>query len=683
MSVNGRRVFGLSVPSAVSAAPIAGSTAAILVALAGSAGAADGVVPTKAAPISSSASPAYDWSGLYAGGHVAYSVGRANSTLSDPDPTASTNPFNSQYGGLQAGYNYVLPSRLLLGIETDITFPQFFENGTIFTGGTPQGTTVTDQIDYIATLRGRFGYAFDHWLIYGTGGFAWSQARFGETPGIASDEDKILLTRTGWALGLGAELAIAPDWSLRIEYLYDRFGTVAGVFPSGTGYQSVFDIQTLRIGLDRKLGWADANTTANTGSDAWPLAPGSWNVHGQFTFIEQGYPAFHSPYQGPNSLTAASQAQDTASMTGFVGFRPWDGTKIYVDPEITQGEGLSTTLGVAGFPNTEAQKASFPMPRFNMARIYVQEIFGLGGEQETIDDGPNQLAGKEDISRITLTAGKLAVTDFFDNNAYANDGRTQFFNWQLFCCGSYDWTMDQISYTWGAMAELNQKFWAFRAGYFLVPAVSNTDDFDMRFPDGEYIGELELRYSLFAQPGKLRLMAWANRANMGTYAAALAEPITTPNYPDITLTRAVRTNYGFAANFEQAINGDLGLFSRASWSPGLDEIIGWTDCDESVSAGAVLKGTSWGRPNDRIGVAGVIDGLSSEAQAYFAAGGLGILIGDGTLNYRLEKIVETYYSYSLNSWSSITFDYQFVADPAYNADRGPVHIFAGRLHAEF
>ena len=488
-------------------------------------------------PVKAPAAPApfYDWTGFYVGGHVANSVGRANSTLSDPEPTASTNPFNSQYGGLQAGYNYVLPSRLLLGIETDITFPQFFENGGIFTGGTAQGTTVTDQIDYIATLRGRFGYAFDHWMIYGTGGFAWSQARFGETPGVGSDEDKILLTRTGWALGLGAELAIAPGWTARVEYLYDRFGTVAGVFPSGTGYQSAFDIQALRLGLDRKLGWADADMAANGSSDPWPIASDRWNVHGQFTFVEQGYPAFHSPYQGQNSLSGASQAKDTASATAFIGFRPWDGTDIYINPEITQGFGLSDTLGVAGFPNFEAQKASFPMPRFDLARVYVQQTFGLGGEQETIEDGPNQIARKEDISRLTIIAGKLAVTDFFDNNAYAHDGRTQFFNWNVDCCGSYDWTMDQISYTWGAMAELNQKFWAVRAGYFLVPAVSNTDDFDMRFPDGEYIGELELRYSLVSQPGKLRLMAWANRANMGSYAAALAEPITTPNYPDITL----------------------------------------------------------------------------------------------------------------------------------------------------
>jgi high affinity Mn2+ porin len=263
----------------------------------------------------------------------------------------------------------------------------------------------------------------------------------------------------------------------------------------------------------------DADTPASASSNPWLIAPGSWNVHGQFTFIEQGYPGFRSPYQGPKSLSGADQAKDTASATAFIGFRPLDGTDIYINPELTQGFGLSETVGVAGFPSTEAQKASFPMPRFNLARVYVQQTFGLGGERETIEDGPNQIAGKKDISRITLIAGKLAVTDFFDNNAYAHDGRTQFINWQLYCCGSYDWTMDQISYTWGAMAELNQKFWAFRAGYFLVPIVSNNDDFDMRFPDGEYISELELRYSLVSQPGKLRLMAWANRANMGSYAS--------------------------------------------------------------------------------------------------------------------------------------------------------------------
>jgi high affinity Mn2+ porin len=422
----------------------------------------------------------------------------------------------------------------------------------------------------------------------------------------------------------------------------------------------------------------------NSSSSSWALDPNSWNVHGQLTYVEQGYPAFHSPYQGANSLTGANQIQNTTSATAFVGYRPWDGSEIYINPELMQGFGLNNTLGVAGFPNGEAQKSDFPMPRLDIARLIVRQTFGLGGEQEAVEDGPNQLAGKQDISRITVTAGRFAVLDIFEGNTYSHDPRVDFLNWNMYCCGSYDQTMDKIGYTWGAAAELNQKSWAFRAGYFLVPTVSNVNSYDTHiFERGEYIGELELRYSLFSQPGKLRLMGWANIANMGSYADALAMPVSTPNYPDITQTRQVRTNYGFVVNMEQAITSDLGIFSRASWSPGLVEIIGWTDCDESLSFGTVLKGSAWGRPDDKIGVAGVVEGLSPIARAYFAAGGLGILIGDGQLNYRPEHILEAYYAYSLNKWATLTIDYQFIANPGYNADRGPVSVFSGRLHAQF
>ena len=630
--------------------------------------------------------PRFDWSGFYVGGHTAYGRGHLGNTLSDPDAFGSSNSFGSLYGGLQTGYNYVLPSRLLLGVEGDVSFPNFLEDGLILGRATAQGTNVTDQIDYIATLRGRVGYASDHWLFYGTGGYAFSQARLVESPGVVSDEDKVLPMRTGWVAGIGTEVAIAPDWTARLEYLYDHFGSVTGLFPSGTRYQSAFDIQMLRLGLNYKVDWtgAGATTAKAAPADTWPIAPDNWNIHGQFTLIGQGYPAFHSPYEGPQSLGGASQFQNTTSATAFIGVRPWDGGEIYVDPELMQGFGLSNTVGVAAFPNGEAQKSNFPMGRFNIARAYLRQTFGLGGEQETIADGPNQLGGKEDISRFTITVGKMSVIDFFDNNTFSHDPRRDFLNWNMYCCGSYDFTMDKISYTWGGLAELNQKHWAFRLGYFLVPTVSNVNTFDTHIPDrGQYIGELELRYALFAQPGKLRLMGWANRATAGSYSEALALPVTSPNYPDITLTRKVRTNYGFVANLEQAITDDLGMFSRASWDAGQTEKIGWTDCDESFSLGAVLKGTSWGRPDDKIGVGGVIEGLSPEARAYFAAGGLGILIGDGELNYRNEKVLEAYYAYALNRWVTLSFDYQFVTDPAYNADRGPVSIFAGRLHAEF
>jgi high affinity Mn2+ porin len=625
----------------------------------------------------------YDWSGFYLGGHVGYSRGYGRNTLFDPNPMAASSSFGSLFGGLQFGYNYLPPSRLLLGIEGDISFPNYLDDGIVASRSTPS-SAVTEKLDFVSTVRGRAGYVFDHWLFYATGGLAWSQARFLEDSN-STGNDKILRMRTGWALGAGAELAIAPGWTARLEYLYDRLGKASGNFPSGTAYESTtVGLNSVWLGLNRKLDWTGGTINSRDVGDSWAIDPSSWNVHGQLTFIEQGYPAFRSPYQGTNSLTGASQIQNTTSATAFVGYRPWDGTEVYINPELMQGFGLNNTLGVAGFPNGEAQKSNFPMPRIDIARVFVRQTFGLGGEQETIEDGPNQLAGKQDISRITVTAGRFAVLDIFEGNSYSRDPRVDFLNWNMYCCGSYDVTMDKIGYTWGAAAELNQKYWAFRAGYFLVPAVSNVNSYDTHISErGEYIGELELRYSLFSQPGKFRLMGWANIANMGGYADALAMPVTTPDYPDITQTRHVRTNYGFVANLEQAITADLGIFSRASWSPGRVELIGWTDCDQSLSFGAVLKGGAWGRPDDKIGVGGVVEGLSSIARAYFAAGGLGILIGDGQLNYRPERILEAYYAYSLNKWATLTFDYQFVDNPGYNADRGPVSIFSGRLHAQF
>jgi high affinity Mn2+ porin len=515
--------------------------------------------------------------------------------------------FGSLFGGSQFGYNHMLPSRLLVGIEGDFSFSNYLDDVIVASRSTA-ASAVTEKLDFVSTMRGRVGYSFDRWLFYATGGFAWSQARFLENANSTGDADKVLRMRTDWALGAGAELAIAPGWTARLKYLYDHLGEASGTFPSGTGFESsTVNLNSLRLGLNRKLDWIAADTASGNKGDSWAIDPGSWNVHGQLNYIEQGYPAFRPPYQGANSLAGASQIQNTLSATAFLGYRPWDGTEIYVNPELMQGFGLNDPLGVAGFPNGDAQKSNFPVPRIDIARLFVRQTFGFGGEQETIEDGPNQLAGKQDFSRITVTAGRFAVIDIFDGNIYSHDPRVDFLKWNRYCCGSYDLTMDRIGYTWGAVAERNQKSWAFRAGYFLVPVVSNTNSYNTHILErGEYIGELELRYSLFSQPGKLRLMGWANIANMVGYAEALAMPVTTPNYPQ---TRQVRANYGFFANIEQALTNELGISSRASWSPGLAEIIGWTDCDKSLSFGAVLKGNAWGRPDDKIGVAGVVEGL--------------------------------------------------------------------------
>ncbi len=656
----------------------------MLVALAATtrAPAADNLV-IKAANIPST----YNWAGFYVGGSIGYSRGQAQATLADPVPTGSNNSFGGLYAGAQLGYNFLLWPRMLIGVEADILFPYYLSRDDESVSRITPAQQLTEKIDYIGTLRGRLGYAFDHWLVYVTGGFAYSGARVLQTLVGAGDEVKALRMRTGATLGVGAELAVAPGWTTRFEYLYSRFGSISAEFPSDTQYASTFDVHSLRLGLNRKLGGVETDAALAKGESPLAAEFSNWNLHGQTTFAEQGYFHFRSPYEGVNSLSGANQAKNTVSTTAFLGLRLWEGGELYFAPEVAQGFGLSGTLGLGGFSNGEAQKAGFPYPHYNTSRLFLRQTFGLGGEQEIMEDGPLQLAGKVDISRITLTVGKFFAPDFVNNNAYADEPRTTFLNWAIWNAGAFDFSADQLGYSWGAFIELNQKAWAVRAGYALMNVESNANNFDMRlFRRGTYWVETENRYTLFSQPGKLRLVGWLNSAFAGSYANALDLVALNPELDPtdaLTQTRQGRIKFGFIVNVEQAISEQFGIFSRLSWNDGKNEIMAFTDIDASASLGGVWKGSLWGRPFDRIGVGGAINALSSDHRTYIAVGGLGILIGDGQLNYREEKILETYYSLGFNKWTSLTFDYQRIVNPAYNADRGPVSIYTARFHSSF
>jgi high affinity Mn2+ porin len=407
--------------------------------------------------------------------------------------------------------------------------------------------------------------------------------------------------------------------------------------------------------------------------------PEDWSIHTQYTLIGQGYPRFRSPYQGTNSLPGGGQFRETMSQTTYLGRRLWNGGELHFNPEFNQGFGLADTIGLAGFPNGEAQKAGEHVPKLNIARLYLKQTIGLGGEQEFIADGLNQIAGPKDLSRLTISAGKLAVNDLFDNNAYAHDPRNDFMNWAIWEGGAYDYAADQKGYTDGVAVDLNQKEWAFRFGYFLEPKFSNSGDLDtLVFQRGGYQAEIEQRYEISSQPGRLRVLGFVNRALMGSYSRAL----TTPDL-NIAQTRKDRFKTGFVLNLEQALDEDLGVFARFSYNDGSNQIMSFTDIDRSGLLGIRFKGGNWGRPSDTIGVAGVVNALSRREGAFIDAGGLGILIGDGKLNYATENIIETYYRYQLADPVAVTFDYQLFVNPAYNQARGPVSVFTVRLHFEF
>jgi len=637
-----------------------------LLVLDGSAVAAD--MPVRAAHIQS----VFDWTGLYIGAHAGYSRGSSSAVLSDPAAIAASNAFSGMIGGVQAGYNYRLPSGMLLGVEADITFPNYLTSNSVVSSLATARSAVTEQWDYVGTARGRVGYAAGPWLAYATGGLAWAGERF--------LDEKTLNVRFGWAAGGGVEYGFAPDWSVRLEYLYSRFGTADIRFASGTQYTSTLDFQSLRVGLNRKIDWPGSGNFTPKTSLTDPESD-RWEIHGQTTFLPQGYPAFHAPYSGPNSLTPAPQFQDTWSNSLFLNTRLWEGGEVYYNPELLQGFGLNNTVGAAGFPNGEAQKSNFPFPHYNTSRLFVRQTFGFGGEQEELASGPLQLARKADVSRLTLQAGKFSVADVFDGNSYARDPRKDFMNWSLWASGAFDYAADKLGLGYGVTAELNQKQWALRSGYFLVDAVSNSNNFDTKiFQRGGYVLELETRYSLLSQPGKLRTIAWLNSAFSGSYRETLNDP---PLDLDIAQTRRGRIKYGYVINLEQALSDEVGLFGRWSWNDGKTEIMAFTDIDASLSLGTSIKGKRWDRPDDVIGIGGAINALSQDHRDFLAAGGLGPLIGDGRLNYRRERILETYYAFALNKAVTLTADYQFIANPAYNADRGPVHVFSGRLHGEF
>lgn len=411
-------------------------------------------------------------------------------------------------------------------------------------------------------------------------------------------------------------------------------------------------------------------------------SPEPWNLHGQATVVSQAHGAFTSPYQGPNSLRPGREQATSFTTTLMAGWRPWWNTEAYLDLEGAAGKGVSSVLGLAGAPNGETYRVGNPDFRASVARLLVRQTFGLGGEAQKVEDDAHQLGGVRDSRRIIVHAGKFSVMDVFDANAHAHDPRSQFLNWTLMGHGAWDYPADTRGYTWGFATELYWDSWAFRHGRFAEPLEANQLEMDHGFAraHGDVV-EVEHDHAFGDKPGAVRVMAFRNTARMGDYRQSLAEA---PAAPDVTSTRAQgRVKQGWGLNLEQALTADLGTFARWSWSDGRTESWAFTEVDRSVSAGVTLRGSSWSRPLDRVGAAFVQNGLSPDHRDYLAAGGLGFLLGDGRLSYAPERIVEAYYAVSMGRFFTATVDAERIWNPGYNSDRGPVNLYAVRLHAQF
>ena len=423
---------------------------------------------------------------------------------------------------------------------------------------------------------------------------------------------------------------------------------------------------------------SDQSTDKKEDSDRW------WAIQLQGTDVFQYKPSMRSPYEGPNSLPGAVERANTLDASLIVGLRPWKGAQFWFDEDMNQGFAPGDTLGVAGFVNGEGAKVGHETLYYRLQRYYYRQTIELGGGDGKVDPDMMEFGGKTTKNRIVVTVGKFSLTDVMDDNQYAHDPKNDFLNWAIIDTGSWDYAADAWGFSEGGVIEWYQGDWTFRGGVMKLSIIPNAAELTPHFSQFQWNGEIELRQKWFGRDGKIKMLGFVSRGMMGRFDDALALAEATGEPPNTALVRHFRSRVGVSLNIEQSVTDDAGLFLRAGASQGQFEPYEYADIDQTVAGGASIKGDKWGRKDDTVAVALVINGISTVHQQYLDAGGLGILVGDGKLPHPgPESILEAYYSLGVVKGVHLTLDSQTVVNPAYNRDRGPAEVLGLRIHGQY
>jgi high affinity Mn2+ porin len=412
--------------------------------------------------------------------------------------------------------------------------------------------------------------------------------------------------------------------------------------------------------------------------------PRPYWIGAEINSILQYHPSFPAAYSGPNSFHPDSEYAISGLMTFFSTYKPYKLTEIILDFEIALGGGLSTALGVAGFTNLDVVRNPALGTEPYIARLQVHQLIPLSRTWErNSDHSPISSFDWVPRHRLEIRVGKLSTADLFDVNPAGSDSHLQFMNWTVDNNGAYDYAADTRGYTYGFVVEYQGPIVEARFGFLMMPTVANGIQLDWDLANSNANNfEVELKYSRRDDwRGTLRLLGYLNHARMGDYQEAI--DAAGGGRPDITAHRhAGNYKYGFGANLVQELGGLARLFSRGGWNDGHAESFAYTEVDDTFEIGADLAGRWWRRPNDKIGLAFVTNGLSGPHRRYLQLGGLGFLLGDGNLNYGRENIVELYYNLQAYRGFYVAGDFQYLGNPGYNQDRGPAYVFSLRGHIE-
>jgi high affinity Mn2+ porin len=438
----------------------------------------------------------------------------------------------------------------------------------------------------------------------------------------------------------------------------------------------------------------DTPLSANAPATLGPTSRLPQIVGAQYTFILQNQSTLASPYAGHLSLDPTGDTQPTNTVGLYLGWAPLNWLQAYVDVERFVGAGVSRATGLAGLTNGDVVRegAAGLKKEFYFARDFLRFMLPLGDTVTTVERAKDQIGGGEASTRFEMKVGRMAVNDDFDNNRYAGDPRGEFLNWSLWANTAWDYAANTRGYTDGIVAGFVSPAWSLKYGIYKMPVYANGQQLvsSLTRANGQ---NLELTLSGLPTGTIVRLLGFFNTASMGLYRQALEIAAADHTMPNIVADdKPGRQKHGYGLNLEQPIadEGETGAFMRWGWNDGNEESFAFTEVDELVSFGGQLSGVHWHRPDDHLAVAVASESLDAPHQQYLAAGGNGFLLGDGRLNYDHEQVLEAYYRIEY-TWPQrpgpihwqLSPDFQYIQNPGYNRDRGPVHFWSVRFRLEY